>query len=619
MALLLAVAPAACTGLTWESVRDSSDPETLRRYLDDNPQDPNFDEINRRIEQLEYRRARQANTVYAWRLFISRYPGSPLALDARRQLERLQFELARKQGSQQSWREFLRWWPRGSLADEARRRLSQLECRQLAGCTDENTLAHALRRSLPCHQQLAARLEQLRFRAAIGKGSRLGLYGFLESYPRGRYSRQVRRRLLEQLVAALLRAARFDQALERVRSSGLPAEDLVERIERARRWGRLTEFVDIRPAGDGKEPARSWSEELRRHRRWYERLARATRRLRRHARQLPEPDWEDGSGKARQRWLLADRLGAGCDEHAADRLLQLAGDSYLEVRRRARHALRRLLDTLGPDRSMAWLHDRIMDIRGKAVGGVLLYRLALLQYLQGREAEALASLQKIIEQEGAEPSLLLLGVGLARRLGQPRQAALLARDFTRVAREFFEHRRRAWQDEGLRNRSSGANTLWQLYGLVRTWREVLESFPPSAAGPADDYRVVLGDWLADSRSGLAQVTGWLARAQRWWSTRHPSWIPCETEPVPSPGPSRLDLRALLEIALLPRGPTAATLQWVRCCHPGAGLRQTAGLLSGQARLLREAGLVVPVWQLLGSASRTADGAAPGQAGKGNGG
>ncbi len=558
--------------MAWTDVDELQTVDQLREFISDNPGSSEASKARNRIAELEYRAAVESETRYAFRLFLERHPESPRALDARRKLERLDFERASASGSVEALSAFLRRYPDGRLAGRARRARGELLCQRWLGCADADELAEALAQhtELPCRAALEQRLEQLRFERAVAANRADLLLAFSETYPGDPLAVRAGQRLLELEVEALLVAARFDRArrwtLERAGADDTDA--LLARIEAARAaWEQAT--FDPEP---GASSAR---------RRLLDRLAAATGRLRQPRAALQSAPVQ--AVDPRERWLAADRFGLLTDEAAADVLLELLGDPYLEVRRRALGSLRAVVERLGAVRGQVWIGQQRKRLAETGQASLPLFKRAALAEIAGQPAQALALYERLV-RESERPDLMGMAraARLSELLGLDREAVVWSRRFCERADRFAQQRMRGWsQQQALRESDRGWLSLRHLHGLLVLWREVLGPFEtgPRERARLDDRASVLGPWLERAESAMRRLVRWLRDEESRWARTHPGYIPSAAPAPPAPGSvPPAQLAADLDLLLLAGGRSARpTVAWTACCHPRPELRLAASL------------------------------------------
>lgn len=558
--------------MAWTDVEELQTVDQLREFIAENPGSSEASEARNRIAELEYQAAVESGTHYAFRLFLERHPESSKALDARRKLERLDFERASASGSIAELNAFLRRYPDGRLAGRARRARGELLCEHWLGCADAGALAKALGQhaELPCRAELEQRLERLRFERAIAANRADLLLEFSETYSGDPLAVRAEQRLLELQVAALLVAARFERArrwtLERAGADSTDA--LLARIEGAREaWERAT--FDPKP---GTPVARQGL---------LDRLAQATGRLRQPRATLQSAPVQ--TVDPRERWLAADRFGMLTDEAAADVLLELLGDPYLEVRRRALGNLRAVVERLGAVRGQIWIGQQRKRLAETGQASLPLFKRAALAEIAGQPAQALPLYERLV-RESERPDLMGMAraARLSEQLGLDREAVVWSRRFCEQADRFAQQRMRGWsQQQALRESDRGWLSLRQLYGLLVLWRGVLGPFEtgPRERARLDDRASVLGPWLERAERAVRGLVRWLRDEESRWARTHTGYVPSAAPAAPAPGSvPPAELAADLDLLLLAGGRTARpTVAWAACCHPRPELRLAASL------------------------------------------
>ncbi len=577
---LLAPIAAGCPATAWEAVAGSQDVDKLWQFIQENPDDPRADELRVRIASIEFEAAKEANTRFAYNAFLERHPETSMALEARRRLEALDFEQAKASGSPEALAAFLRRHPAGRFADQARALRAESHCKRLAAETDADHLARELVRlaDLPCRPLLEDQLKKLRLAEALASGQASRLLGYVQSYGQDAISAEARHRLLRMQVDALIQAARFDRARKAVqeRADADQAEGLLARLSEAESAWQRASFAD------GQVP--------RKARAGRQRLAEATRRLR-APRGLPtDPAIE--SADPRQRWLAADRLAHLADEAAADALLTLLDDAFIEVRRRAAIGLKGVVERLGPVRGQIWLETQRRKLSKTAKAGKLLFRRAVLTDLAGEPAIAWTLLSRLLA-ESEQPDLLALAQAsrIAKAVGFDKDSARTARTFSDQAHQFAKQRIEAWRREtGVSRAAEAWLILRQLHGLAVVWAQVIAPFQDGPDGPArvEQFQVVLGPWLERSERRLEELRRWLRDEESRWARTHKGYQPsadaADHAVAPAPGAPRPGDVPLL--ALAAGGAADPTLTWAACCHPDPATRLSAATWLATAGLVR---------------------------------
>jgi hypothetical protein len=290
----------------------------------------------------------------------------------------------------------------------------------------------------------------------------------------------------------------------------------------------------------------------------------------------------------RLRWLDAGRLALSPEEDTAEFLLDLLGDSFLQVRRTALESLKTVVASLGKVRAEIWLARKKAQLVPKATTGILLGKVAALHELSGQPEEALKRLEEEAQsRENPDPFVLFHAARLAVRLGQKNRAATLTHRLSQVLARLFKQRVQAW--EGLRDSKRGWLTLRQIYGARTLWREALAPYSPGGLPAAED---LLGNWLERSRADLKTLESWFEEEERKWVQSHQDYTACRTpDPeIAAPGEQAAAERDAVSLlsALVSLPEARRTLAWTACCHPRRSTRLQAAILPRITGLLLSA-------------------------------
>jgi hypothetical protein len=284
------------------------------------------------------------------------------------------------------------------------------------------------------------------------------------------------------------------------------------------------------------------------------------------------------------------------DEETAKYLLDLQGDSFLEVRRQALDSLRVVTSSLGKVRAETWIGKEEVILRPRAQSGLLLLKLGILYDLIGNQVEALGQIEKLLlSTEESDLFDLYLAADLARRSGKGNLSATLARKFSVVAREYSGQRIKTWSSPGgLRESPSGWLSLRQLYGVINLWTDILVPFLPDKAGhrrisPAEN---ILGDWLPRAQSDLNNLSVWFNEQEQKWERIHPDYLSCSRYSNLSAAETvnaELEKQAIFLLVLSGFEEAATTLDFVTCCHPRPESREFARVVTSLVNLSRTLG------------------------------
>ena len=588
MLIIFGLVSSGCLGSAWDQVRGSEDVDELREFVQLYPRDIHVSDALNKIAYLEYQRAVAADSRYAYQMFLERHPDSVHAFEVRRRLEHLDFFEARKRGTLEAVLGFMRTWPGGSYDSQARKLADGLYCEKFQQSDDVDALAAFLTRhpDISCHGKLLSLEIKLRHRRAVSSGSAADLIEFIHAHPSSGAAQEARSMLAAQRVNALIRASRFAVAGEVVKKHAYSSQhaSLIKRIERARlEWVRSSlDPALIRKsaatfAPEDKKRLRRWAARISARRRKYRRLAEATALLR-----SPLAEKAVGDTTAvdpRLRWLDASRLALSPEEETAEFLLDLLGDSFLQVRKVAFESLKPVVAGLGRVRAEVWLAHKKSQMVPKATTGILLGKVAALYEFSGQPETSLKLLEEEAQsQENPDPFSLYHAARLAGELGQNNRAANLTHRLSQALNRFFNQRVEAWA--GLRGSERGWLTLRQIYGIRSLWREALAPYQPGGnLLPAEE---LLGNWLQRSRNNLKKLETWFEEEERKWILQNQDYTACR-----APDPAATAARAhaakeqeavFLLAAFVSLPEVRRTVAWTACCHPRRSTRLLAQIL-----------------------------------------
>jgi len=578
-----------CPGSAWEQVRDSEDVDELRHFAQLNPRDIHVADALNKIAYLEKQRAVAADTRYAYRIFLERHPDSVFAFEVKRRLEHLDFFEAQRRGTLEAVLDFLRNWPGGSYASQARKMADELHCRRLLKSEDADALTSflAMHPDISCRGDLLARKVKLLHRRAVSSGSVAELIDFIHAHPSSGAAKEARRMLTTRRVEALVKAARFERAREFVKKQAYADQQVVlMKFIESNHLEWVLSSLDpalIRKASAGfdtgtRKRLRKRAFRISARRRAYRRLTEATAVLRRPL--VSQSVGDTTRVDPRLRWLDAQRLALSPEEETAEFLLDLLGDSFLQVRKTALESLKTAVASLGAVRADIWLAEKKAQLIPKATSGILLCKVAALEELSGRPEQALKLLEEETQsRENPDPFTLYHAARLAVRLEQNNRAATLTSRLSWALARLFRQRVQAW--EGLRGSERGWLTLRQIYGARTLWREALAPWLSKAhPNPAED---LLGNWLQRSREDLKTLEAWFEEEERKWALSHKDYTGCST-PDPEFAASLKKSAAeerdavFLLSALVFVSEARRTLSWTACCHPRRPTRRLAATL-----------------------------------------
>ncbi|QRK05966.1 HEAT repeat domain-containing protein [Archangium violaceum] len=400
----------------YQRARDADTLEAYRAFLREYPEGEEAEAIEVRIEELEFEEASKLHTVVAYKRFLEAHPEAPRARAARALLEGLRFNAAKEAGTAAALRQFLRDHPDGAQREEAQRLLKEAELKELSTTTDTQQLREYLREAPddPRRLEVESRLDDETFARAETAGA-AQLLAYLRDFPAGRYREQAKVRLLELEVEGLLVSGLVEEAEARVAGHplGTKLKNFPARLARARAE---------RAAQESREPL-AQAAQVGHYLRSIEDLRGA----------LLAPDPMD-------RWQAAEELGQHVSVRVLDPLLEAfrSGRNPL-VRQRALEGLQTVLRALPKPVADYEVAVRLESLREKAGSPELYLSMAVLLDLSGRMGEAVPEYQRAFLPEDPDPVVLRRWVEIREERRQSFSAAVAARQLSlwalRVARE----------------------------------------------------------------------------------------------------------------------------------------------------------------------------------------
>jgi hypothetical protein len=391
----------------YQRARDADTLEAYRAFLREYPEGDEAEAISVRIAELEFEEASRLHTVLAYKRFLEAHPDTTQARKARALLEGLRFNAAKEAGTAAALRQFLKDHPDGAQRDEARRLLQQAELQELASTEDTVRLRDFLQESPddPRRLEVQGRLDDESYARARSEGA-ARLFAYLHDFPAGRHREEAKLGLLELEVRGLLVSGLPEDAEARVAAHPLGAklQDFPARLARARaERDALRDQTPLVQAAQAGHYLRD-IEDLR------------------HALIAPDPQ---------DRWQAAEELGQHVSVKAVDPLLDAlrAGRNPL-VRQRALEGLLTVLRALPRPVAEYEVAARLESLREKAGSPELYLEMAVLLDAVGRLGEAATEYQRAFAPEDPDPVVLGRWMVLREERHQAFSAAVAARQLS---------------------------------------------------------------------------------------------------------------------------------------------------------------------------------------------
>lgn len=401
--------------------------DAYRAALSADPKGPRAGEARKRLEQVEFERARQAGSILALRSFLSEFPGGPHAREAGGLLEAARWAEAERQGSALSLQGYLSDEPFGAHAPLAWTRLARLQLEAALSAKGKEPLRAWLAtwpKAEGRERALAVLEERARAEALAAPAARRSaeLRTYLRDFPEG----AGRAAALDALDRAALEEARLledEEALRRLARGGGPSEAALEAdrvaasVALARLDGqRLRELAPRLPA-----PERMRVEGV------LKALPRARAGLEAEARALFLPGASDGAlpagpaARARALRTIARALDGG----RLQPVLAETGAAHPWVAAAAFAAADALLAGLPQPEAVLRAARLSAQLEPLALDGPRLAQLSLLQAAAG-DARRARELARAAAAQAAAPVPLLVHALRLESAGGERQVALLA-------------------------------------------------------------------------------------------------------------------------------------------------------------------------------------------------
>lgn len=412
----------------------------------------NADDVKRglildELAKLELRRAQEANTVAAYRRFLTEFTGGEEATAARALLEGLCFDGAATSNTERGWSAFLDEFPRGRHAPDARLRLSELVIDDALSSGQLEPVRRALARfpESARRPQLAAREDELAWKATSRVDSE-PVRRYLAEHPGGAFRAEALL-VLDQLARDQIRAA-GDLASAKARAARADgsAEDraLVDDLEweRARVSLDPAELARLGASGSSHSATARGLVESLQSAPLPAPIAAAVREAQPGA-GLPAEDQlqkmlaaSDPQDRVDALALVAER-GAPAD---LDRVLEAADSRYIDVRLAALEALRTYA-RLPPDAVWrGFATSREAEALSRALSAPYWRRVAALRDASGRTKDALAAWLEVLRADPDDLAARQRVLSLQRELGDRIALGAAARELVKDARSFAEGR-----------------------------------------------------------------------------------------------------------------------------------------------------------------------------------
>ncbi|MDC0707042.1 HEAT repeat domain-containing protein [Stigmatella sp. ncwal1] len=393
-----------CASRAYQRAKEADTVEAYRAFLREHPQDTLAEAVQVRIEELEFAEARKLHTVVAYKRFLESYPEAAQARAASSLLEGLRFNAAKGANTVAGWRQFLADHPEGAQRDEAKRLLTEAERVELASTEDATQLASFLRGAEddPRRLQVEERLDTQSFAQARASGA-TKLFAYLRDFPAGRHREEAKVSLLSLELEGLLVSGLLEEVEARLKTSPLGPQ--------LPNWSaRMVRARAEREARESREP-----------------LAQAVQ-AGYYLRDLGDLERALGAPDPLDRWEAAEELGQHVSVRALEPLLTAfrTGRNPL-IRLRALESLQNVLRALPREVAEYEVASRLEGLRERASSAEVYLTVAALLDLTGQLELAATEYQRAFDAGAPDPVVLRRWVQLRQERRQPFSAAVAAR------------------------------------------------------------------------------------------------------------------------------------------------------------------------------------------------
>ncbi len=510
------------------------------------------------LETVELERARQANTVLAYRRFLEEFPNGDESLVAQSLIEELRFAEAKKAGTGQAWEIFIEEYPRGKHTTEARLALGAIEIEQALSSSDLPLVHRTLARfpDHPKRDSLVSHEDDLAWNEAQKKGDNESLSAYLNTHASGQHRVEAYRarernderdiQESEDLGRAEARAQRAD-AGERQRA--LVAEVQLQRATRTLDFDALRSLAHT----ESKEPAvqavyaraKALLTSLERHP-----LTKALKNAVRDSRPgagLPPHDTVVAAifnGDPVDRVAALRELVEWGDPDDLKTFLSALDSEYVSVQLAAVRALSELAQALKPAVWHAVERAREDDILTRELNVSIWRQSAALREADGRATDALTAWREVTNLDVNNVTARARIFVLTQNAGDRIALGSTARDLANSVIQFAEGRWQPPAPNDVPDRpppgkgrvfglAGGTTVLRQICAAMDLGQDAISALGSLTVGVGPQEQELLTIAKADAERALSRIRMKRTELEESLHRDQAGFVPCGTDPATS--------------------------------------------------------------------------------------
>ncbi|MEJ2345263.1 MAG: hypothetical protein P8076_11295 [Gammaproteobacteria bacterium] len=178
--------------VTWNSLRETSDPQPVKKFLKDFPKSSVRTEAENRLDDLTWQEASRNPTLSAWRNYLVNFPQGRHAAEVRRLAEGPSWQEARASDNEAALREHLKLFPSGATAGDARQALGAVVWKRAERTKTDVRPYHEYLKLLPSGPKATQAQDCVDWAQAEQEGTRKAVAQYLRRHPAGRFAARAR-------------------------------------------------------------------------------------------------------------------------------------------------------------------------------------------------------------------------------------------------------------------------------------------------------------------------------------------------------------------------------------------------------------------------------------------